>query len=409
MAVRARSKFNERFVLIDGPVVARIRGERPDENPWSVEPNVICSLQLARLDNYAEDIAAAPWDLVIVDEAHHARRTLDLTMPSLTDFRKRLSRGPATREPPSTPCRARPSRRLSNPAPLEIELPAAIAARGRTSCSTNAICAIYGSRSAAPQRPSLDRVRSKRSEDPESRATDAYQLLDALRDKVGGMLLLTATPMQPRVRALLDSRTGGAGLFNGFGDFSSSAHEIAAINRAVTALRSDRPLERCLGEARVLLDQFAALTELSSWAQRPARGTPAGSRVLSRCHRLARALVRNRKAEIGGFTSRVAHIGTRSPGEDPELKLQADSRLHPGTQRMSVQTEQAHCGGPRSRGVPEDALQLVAGTGRISRDQTRPFSERARGGNTDPSSDDPEMLEQEQRQHACRRTISRAR
>lgn len=71
-----RSKFNERFVLIDGPVVARLRGERPDENPWSVEPNVICSLQLARLDNYAEDIAAAPWDLVIVDEAHHARRTL---------------------------------------------------------------------------------------------------------------------------------------------------------------------------------------------------------------------------------------------------------------------------------------------------------------------------------------------
>jgi SNF2 family DNA or RNA helicase len=71
-----RSKFNERFVFIDGPAVARLRGEHPDENPWSVEPNVICSLQLARLDNYAEDIAAAPWDLVIVDEAHHARRTL---------------------------------------------------------------------------------------------------------------------------------------------------------------------------------------------------------------------------------------------------------------------------------------------------------------------------------------------
>jgi SNF2 family DNA or RNA helicase len=72
-----RSKFNERFVFIDGPAVTRLRGEHPDENPWSVEPNVICSLQLARLDKYAEDIAAAPWDLVIVDEAHHARRTLD--------------------------------------------------------------------------------------------------------------------------------------------------------------------------------------------------------------------------------------------------------------------------------------------------------------------------------------------
>jgi SNF2 family DNA or RNA helicase len=72
-----RSKFNERFVFIDGPAVARLRGEHPEENPWSVEPNVICSMQLVRLDKYAEEIAAAPWDLVIVDEAHHARRTLD--------------------------------------------------------------------------------------------------------------------------------------------------------------------------------------------------------------------------------------------------------------------------------------------------------------------------------------------
>ena len=72
-----RSKFNERFVFVDGPAVTRIRGEHPNDNPWSLEPNIICSLQLARLDDYAEDIVAAPWDLVIVDEAHHARRTLD--------------------------------------------------------------------------------------------------------------------------------------------------------------------------------------------------------------------------------------------------------------------------------------------------------------------------------------------
>lgn len=71
-----RSKFNEHFVLLDGPEIARIEAERPGENPWSIEPNVICSLQLARRDKHAEDIASAPWDLVIVDEAHHARRTL---------------------------------------------------------------------------------------------------------------------------------------------------------------------------------------------------------------------------------------------------------------------------------------------------------------------------------------------
>jgi hypothetical protein len=70
------SKFNEHFAFLDGPEVARIRGERPSDNPWAIEPNVICSLQLARMDRHAEEIVAAPWDLVIVDEAHHARRTL---------------------------------------------------------------------------------------------------------------------------------------------------------------------------------------------------------------------------------------------------------------------------------------------------------------------------------------------
>ena len=71
-----RSKFNEHFVFLGGSEIARTRAERPNENPWAVEPNVICSLQLARIKRHAEDIASAPWDLVIVDEAHHARRTL---------------------------------------------------------------------------------------------------------------------------------------------------------------------------------------------------------------------------------------------------------------------------------------------------------------------------------------------
>jgi SNF2 family DNA or RNA helicase len=71
-----RSKFNELFVTHDAEELARIRSQHPDENPWEVEPNVICSLQLARLDYYAADIAHARWDLVIVDEAHHARRQL---------------------------------------------------------------------------------------------------------------------------------------------------------------------------------------------------------------------------------------------------------------------------------------------------------------------------------------------
>jgi SNF2 family DNA or RNA helicase len=71
-----RSKFNERFVFHDAAELARIQADKPNENPWAVEPNVICTLQFARMDGNARLIAAAPWDLVIVDEAHHARRQL---------------------------------------------------------------------------------------------------------------------------------------------------------------------------------------------------------------------------------------------------------------------------------------------------------------------------------------------
>jgi hypothetical protein len=47
-------------VFIDGSEIARICADHPNENPWGVEPNVICSLELARLKRYAEEIAAAP-------------------------------------------------------------------------------------------------------------------------------------------------------------------------------------------------------------------------------------------------------------------------------------------------------------------------------------------------------------
>jgi SNF2 family DNA or RNA helicase len=71
-----RSKFNENFLFHDSKEIARIKAEHLNENPWAVEPNVLCTLQLARLDPHADHIAAAPWDLVILDEAHHARRQL---------------------------------------------------------------------------------------------------------------------------------------------------------------------------------------------------------------------------------------------------------------------------------------------------------------------------------------------
>lgn len=71
-----RSKFNENFVFHDSSLLGQIEADKPDENPWAVEPNVICTLQFARMQPNPELISRAPWDLVIVDEAHHARRQL---------------------------------------------------------------------------------------------------------------------------------------------------------------------------------------------------------------------------------------------------------------------------------------------------------------------------------------------
>jgi SNF2 family DNA or RNA helicase len=71
-----RTKFNEEFRIHDSAELGRIKDQHATQNPWTIEPNVLCSLQLARGGSHAADIAASPWDLVIVDEAHHARRQL---------------------------------------------------------------------------------------------------------------------------------------------------------------------------------------------------------------------------------------------------------------------------------------------------------------------------------------------
>src|SRR5438105_4399234 len=125
-------------------------------------------------------------------------------MPSLTDFLKRLSRRPAKRELPPAPVPSTTEPATIEPsAPLEIG-PAAPDAEPHAAIAGASALPAPRAPSAPPvdleallrRAPSLDRVRSRRSEDPESRANDGYQLLEALRDKVGGLLLLTATPMQ---------------------------------------------------------------------------------------------------------------------------------------------------------------------------------------------------------------------
>ena len=308
-------------------------------------------------------------------------------MRSLTDFLKRLSRSP------------RQATTIEPPAPQETS-PAAIASASARPAS-RAPSAPVALERLLRNTPSLERVRSRLSEDPESRANEGYRLLEALRDKVGGMLLLTATPMQLHEFELYSMvELVEPGLFNGYGDFSSSRHEVAAINRAVTALRAEgRPSKAALEEARELLDQFAAPPALSSALNGRREDRLVAAEWLSRCHRLARALVRNRKVDVGGFKSRVAHRVEVTPGES-ELKLQADLLEYIRGRYASADRNKRTAVGLVLMAFQKmlcSSSQALAG----SLESRRARLQGELEGETPPSSsDDPDLIEQELRLHA---------
>jgi len=72
-----QSKFNEKFYRYDSRAEHYLRGEGSDKNIWTKEDQIITSIQFARDDSRRQEMAAAGWDLVIIDEAHHARRRLE--------------------------------------------------------------------------------------------------------------------------------------------------------------------------------------------------------------------------------------------------------------------------------------------------------------------------------------------
>ena len=81
--IELREKFNLDWPIYDGkgfswlPSPARrILGEPPAKARWHEQPAVIASSQLMRRGDRASTLLeeAEPWDLIVLDEAHHARR-----------------------------------------------------------------------------------------------------------------------------------------------------------------------------------------------------------------------------------------------------------------------------------------------------------------------------------------------
>lgn len=219
-----RSKFNEEFEVIDGAALQYLG--RGGVNPWMARPNIICSLSLAANPKRAEQIVEAEWDLVIFDEAHRVRRSLQ---GSKTSF------------------------------------------------------------------------------------TQAYKLADELKELVNGLLLLTATPMQVHPYELYSLiELVEPGLFTTFNAYEQLRGMLPRLNALMKVLKGWKAMSADDQAAAVRAD-MKLLREL---------GVSAGDAVailgddhererlmdrLVGMHPLAAALVRNRKAEIGGFTSREAH------------------------------------------------------------------------------------------------------
>src|SRR6266567_9490522 len=173
------------------------------------------------------------------------------------------------------------------------------------------------------------RVRRSRQSANRSRVTQAYRLADELKELVNGLLLLTATPMQlhpfelyslielvepglfPSFRAY-DTRRGFLPRLNALMKDLKGWNALAESERA-SAVRANAKL---LGELGIpVAGAVAMLTDDQEREQL--------MDVLVDKHPIAGALVRNRKAEVGGFTPREAR---RVPVEleDDELALYQD-------------------------------------------------------------------------------------
>ncbi len=236
-----KSKFNEDFEVLDGAALQYLG--RGKANPWMARQNVICSLPFACSPRRAEQIIEAEWDLVVFDEAHRVRRSL----------------------------------------------------QGASKTKT----------------------------------TQAYRLADELKEQVNGLLLLTATPMQVHPFELYSLiELVEPGLFPTFSAYDTRRGFLPRLNALMRDLKGWNALsdsERALAVRAhaELLDELGIPAESALRTIMDDRERERLMDVLVDKHPLAGALVRNRKAEVGGFTAREARrvpVGL----EDDELTLYQD-------------------------------------------------------------------------------------
>ena len=68
-----KSKFNETFSVLNTATVNHLANQGQTQNPFTFSQSILCSSHWVSNPKWADLCAQVNWDLVIVDEAHHAR------------------------------------------------------------------------------------------------------------------------------------------------------------------------------------------------------------------------------------------------------------------------------------------------------------------------------------------------
>ncbi len=169
------------------------------------------------------------------------------------------------------------------------------------------------------------RVRRWRQSESTMQTTRAYRLADDLKDVVTGLLLLTATPMQLHPFELYSLiELVEPGLYLSYSAYDRRRKDLPRLNDLMRALKGWRVLDG-VEQATVLEKHGSLLRDLLGNVPTAEHLQDDDVRegvmdALVAEHPQAQAMVRNRKAEIGGFASRTANR-ILVPITDDELDL----------------------------------------------------------------------------------------
>lgn len=172
------------------------------------------------------------------------------------------------------------------------------------------------------------RVRRWMASPNKPKTTKAYKLADELKELVDGLLLLTATPMQLHHYELYSLvELVEPGLFGSFEEYDRRRKLLPALNDLMRRLRewntltSDERSEVVAGHSRLLQEATEGVVTVAELESGPRREAVMDDLVER--HPLAQVMIRNRKAEIGGFAGREANRITVEL-TDEELQLYED-------------------------------------------------------------------------------------